>query len=111
MLSDLFDEFMFLSKKLREEYPKSLGGKVDNWEEILQLLDNDIPMLYQVIYSKVSGTHRDIKQQELMDFIPGYRLIHINELNYEAVTLKSIYKDYDAKVKKVTPLLTNYSSD
>lgn len=111
MLSDLFDEFMFLSKKLREEYPKSLGEKVDNWEEILQLLDNDIPMLYQVIYSKVSGTHRDIKQQELMDFIPGYRLIHINELNHEVVTLKSIYKDYDAKVKKVTPLLTNYSSD
>ena len=87
MLSDLFKQFMFLSMSLRENYPKSLGKKADNWEEILHLLDNNIPMLYQVLYSQVSGTFRDINQQELMDFIPGYRLIHINELINENARL------------------------
>ena len=87
MLSDLFRQFMFLSMSLREDYSKSLGEKADNWEEILHLLDNNIPMLYQVLYSQVSGTFRDIDQQELMDFIPGYRLIHINELINENARL------------------------
>ena len=87
MLSDLFRQFMFLSMSLREDYSKSLGEKADNWEEILHLLDNNIPMLYQVLYSQVSGTFRDINQQELMDFIPGYRLIHINELINENARL------------------------
>lgn len=111
MLSDLFEDFMFLSMRLREEYPESLGEKSDNWEEVLHLLDNDIPKLYQVIYGRVSGTLRAIEKQELMDFIPGYRLIHINELSNEEARFSSIYKDRNAKVKKVIPLLVNYSSD
>jgi len=112
MLNDLFDEFIVLSTKLRKEYLKSLGEKASNWEEMLRTIDTDMPYLFQVTYSKVSGTRRDIQKQELMDFIPGYRLIHISELNYEKKKLNKIYNYYNNdKIQKIIPYLTNYSSD
>jgi len=112
MLNDLFDEFIALSTKLRKEYHKSLGEKSSNWEEILRSIDTDMPSLFQITYSKVSGTRRDIQKQELMDFIPGYRLIHISELNYEKNTLNKIYNQCNNdKIQKLIPYLANYASD
>jgi hypothetical protein len=39
-----------------------------------------IPELAQAIYATVAGTPRNIEAQELMDLVPGYRLIHVDEL-------------------------------
>lgn len=111
MLDSFFDEFISLSAELREEYPLSLGKKTDNWEELFHLIDDTIPSIFQVIYSKVSGTKRGIQKQELMDFLPGYRLIHICELVDEYSIFKKNFNCNSNNVQKVIPLLTNYSSD
>lgn len=112
MLTNLFKEFLHLSAQLRGNYPASLGNKKENWQYIVSLLDLNIPKLYQVIYGNVSGTKRDIREQEMMDFIPGYRLIHIDELLDEKKNLDSIMVNYKNKgYEIIIPLLANYSSD
>lgn len=80
MIEQLFIESMKVAAQLREQYPKSLGKATSNWEEVFQELAQPIPELFRAIYSNVSGTRRDIAEQEWMDFCPGYRLIHVSEL-------------------------------
>ena len=112
MLINKFKEFLILSAKLRREYPASLGVKSANWLEILSKIDTNVPELYNVIYSSVSGTQRDITNQTLMDFIPGYRLIHIEELFNEKQSLDSVLSYYDnIDGLTILPVLANYSSD
>ncbi|MFR1294064.1 hypothetical protein [Coprobacillus cateniformis] len=36
-----------------------------------------VPKVFQTIYGEVAGTYRNTENQKYMDFIPGYRLIHI----------------------------------
>jgi hypothetical protein len=112
MIENLFKESLRLAGLLRHQYPKSLGIKMSNWEDIFIYLNKPIPKIFRVIYSNVSGTERDIEEQELMDFCPGYRLIHISELIEESNKLRNILIDeklYDNEV--VIPILGNYSSD
>lgn len=109
MVKELFEKFIFLSKGVRKDYPKSLGTPSDKWEDVCHFIDFEIPVLFQTIYGRVSGTRRDIKHQQLMDFIPGYRLIHICELIEENNKFKSMYYNYTNI--KLIPFLANYSSD
>lgn len=112
MLTNLFKEFLDLSAIIRNNYPESLGNKKDNWKEVISLIDTNIPKLYEVVYGSVSGTKRDIREQEMMDFIPGYRLIHIDELFDEKKNLDNVMMDQKSiGYKIVIPLLANYSSD
>lgn len=112
LLDTLFDEYLTLSAKYRSDYTTSLGVKKGNWMEVLKLIFQDVPRIYETLYGRVSGTRRDIKRQELMDFIPGYRLIHIDELIHEKSNLDFMIKDnrHD-EFEVITPLLANYSSD
>lgn len=112
MLDDLFNELLRLSLTLRSNYLQSLGDKTDKWEEQFKGLNQPIPELFIVIYNKVSGTKRGIKEQKLMDFIPGYRLIHVSDLMMEKKNLDSILSDKDLIDNKIIlPVLANYSSD
>ena len=112
MLENLFLESLKLAAQLRERYPKSLGNKTSNWEEIVKELGQPIPKLFRAIYSNVSGTKRDVEEQELMDFYPGYRLIHIAELVTESANLKNVLIEEEAKnYELVLPILGNYASD
>lgn len=112
ILNDLFNEILELSIKIRPNYLQSLGGKTDKWEEHFKWLNQPIPELFISIYNKVSGTKRKIKEQQLMDFIPGYRLIHISDLMMEKKNLDSILANRDLFYNKITlPVLANYSSD
>ncbi len=107
-MNELFEEFLFLSARLRTKYVDSLGERNNNWEKVFYDLYGEIPELFQVIYNKVSGTRRNIADQTLMDFIPGFRLIHICELKEESVKLNRYYND---KIQVIIPFLANYSSD
>lgn len=78
MLIEMFKELIELSRELRPAYPDSLGTAKEDWAETLQL--THLPSLFEVIFSTVQGTYRDTNDQRLMDFIPGYRLIHIDEI-------------------------------
>ncbi|MDF2986033.1 MAG: hypothetical protein K0R50_1543 [Eubacterium sp.] len=97
---------------MRPEYPQSLGSSSGNREDVFKELNKPVPELFRVIYSNVSGTKRNVEEQNLMDFTPGYRLIHITELIKESSNVKNILIDenlYDNEV--VIPILGNYSSD
>ncbi|MFM9327211.1 hypothetical protein [Paenibacillus mesotrionivorans] len=112
MLESLFRECLSLSSKLRPNYSESLGTRAENWEETFGRSGNEIPLFFKSIYNHVSGTRRDINQQELMDFIPGYRLIHITEITKEKENVKNILvEDYLNESDNIIPFLTNYSSD
>lgn len=109
MLEYLFCEFLKLSEELRSEYPTSLGIAEANWSDTFTSLGkSEIPELIKVIYSNVQGTERNIKDQKLMDFIPGFRLIKIDEFPSEKDRLDTLVNN---KEQRVLPLLTNYSSD
>lgn len=111
-MENLFMESLKLAGLLRPQYPKSLDNKNSNWEDIFNKLNKPIPKLFSAIYNNVSGTKRAINEQELFDFCPGYRLIHISELIKESDNIKNILIDekiYDNEV--ILPILANYSSD
>jgi hypothetical protein len=112
MLENLFKDFLNLSSALRPQYPQTLGMRTDDWEEIFRQPGAEIPLIFKSIYNYVSGTKRDIKQQELMDFIPGYRLIHVSELTKEMENAKNILtEEYISQSDFIIPFLANYSSD
>ena len=83
MKKDLLVEFISLSDKMRCGYKSSLGIPHQAWEQILTNITRPVPEIYREIYSTFAGTLRDIKEQKSMDFIPGYRLVHIEELQVE----------------------------
>lgn len=109
-MAEQFEQFLKLSEELRAEYRKSLLPIKPNWEAILHQFLDEIPMLLSVIYSKVGGTLYTVEDQSLMDFIPGFLIIHIDEYkkNYNEVNLITKKLDFQGIY---LPLLRNYSSD
>ena len=87
MIADLFSEYLSLSDKIRVGYKSSLGNSHSSWKNFFTGITPTIPEVIQAIYGEVAGTHRDIAIQKYMDFIPGYRLIHIEEIEREFHTL------------------------
>lgn len=110
MLDELLAEFLLLSDKMRNGYVDSLGKTSHTWEETFISITSDIPEVARTIYSRVAGTYRDIENQKYMDFIPGYRLIHIDELKKEYHGLMQIANVRKNGIELVIPLLADYSS-
>jgi hypothetical protein len=112
MLKELFRNSLILSGTLRPEYPQSLGNRTEGWQAIIKETVSDIPDIYIAIYNNVSGTKRNIQCQEFMDYIPGYRLIHITEIAEEQEKINCMLGDaYDFNSVQVMPLLADYASD
>lgn len=112
MVNKMMDDFIKYSAKLRPEYPDSLGNSFSGWENVMKTITPDIPAIYKAIYGKVSGTMRNIDNQALLDFIPGYRLIHIQELEQEKTNLDGVLQ-YFEEIEGLTflPILADYSSN
>ena len=114
MEKELLDEFISLSDKMRCGYKSSLGISHRAWEQLLTNIKHPVPEIYREIYSTFAGTPRDIKEQKLMDFIPGYRLIHILELDVEYNAFMRMV-GFDAicenQIETVVPLLADYASN
>ena len=66
-----------------------------------------LPTFVSDIYSLVMGTPRSIEDQTLMDFIPGYLLIHLAELEEHWGIANSLLDTNRLYI----PFLANYSSD
>ena len=114
MIKELLIEFISLSDKMRYGYKDSLGAAYQAWEQIITNINQSVPEVFREIYSRFAGTHRNTKQQKLMDFIPGYRLIHIEELEDEYNALSRMMETDDLhknRIEVVIPLLADYSSD
>jgi len=112
-IGDLFNEFLALCDQIRPGYRESLGRGLHRLEAELRLKNIfksavDIPELVLEIYCQVDGTLRNVASQKFMDFIPGYRLIHIDELEEEFQKLMTLA---DSSQVHYFPFLANYSSD
>ena len=113
MLDDLVKEYLSLSDIMRKGYKDSLGTESQAWNETLSRLSPVVPDVFKAIYEEVSGTYRGIDNQTYMDFVPGYRLIHIEELEKEYHTLLQMLASDDiceARIRTIIPLLADYSS-
>ncbi|WP_316842616.1 hypothetical protein [Pedobacter gandavensis] len=103
IIKNLFSQYIDLSNVFRYEYKSSLG------EASNDLLPNTFSSGLRAIYSIVKGTKYEIEDQSLMDFLPGYLLIHIDEYPHFIKKLNAILSDENKG--KYFPLLVNYSSD
>lgn len=113
MIDELVMEYFSLSEKMRNGYRDSLGIANPKWNEILSQITDVIPEVFQSIYKNVSGTYKNIENQKYMDFVPGYRLIHITELKKEYHVLSQMLITDDVcrtKIRTIIPLLADYSS-
>lgn len=113
MIDDLVVEYFSLSERMRNGYIDSLGIANPKWNEILSQTIPVVPEVFQSIYKNVSGTYRNIENQKYMDFVPGYRLIHITELEKEYCALLKMLVADDicrSEIGTVIPLLADYSS-
>lgn len=109
-LTEQFQEYLKLSADLRSDYIASLG-KSDNEAKITTIFP-EAPELLKAIYSTVSGTSSEEEEPSLIEFIPGYRLIHIDEYEAEMKILAGILEEKGHQVDGVIlPILTNYGSD
>lgn len=109
-LKEQFQEYLKLSADLRPDYIASLG-KGDNEAKITAIFP-EAPELLKAIYNTVSGTSSEEEEPSLIEFIPGYRLIHINEYEAEMKILAGILEEKGHQVDGVIlPILTNYGSD
>ncbi len=109
-LIEQFQEYLKLSAELRPDYIASLG-KGDNEAKITSVFP-ETPALLKAIYNTVSGTSSEEEEPSLIEFIPGYRLIHINEYEAEMKILAGILEEKGHQVDGVIlPILTNYGSD
>jgi len=106
-MEKLFEEFLDHSSKLRPDYPSSIGATGNSSLDEPSFIKSDsVPALLNTIYLKAIGTVRNIQDQKLMDFIPGYRLIHITELQESSDSLRELSSN-----NELYPFLANYSSD
>lgn len=113
MIDKFFMEYLSLSDKLRNGYQSSLGTSHPAWKETFAIISPVVPSFFETIYGKVEGTYRDIENQEYMDFVPGFRLIHINELVSEFQNFLQMLESSDVsepKIKAIIPFLADYSS-
>lgn len=112
MLSEQFQEFLKLSGELRPNYIASLRSRPEDSNSSISSIVPEVPELLEVIYSTVSGTGSDEEEPSLIEFIPGYRLIHIKEYKQEMQVLAGILEEKGHQTDGVIlPVLTNYGSD
>jgi hypothetical protein len=111
MLITKFQEYLQLSAQLRPDYIQSLGTNEPGRTQITDILP-DAPELLKAIYNTVSGTSSEEEEPSLIEFVPGYRLIHIDEYAQEMKVLAGILEEKGQEVTgTILPILTNYGSD
>lgn len=92
-------EVIKIASKQRPEFANAIGfgDPVD---------ESVIPKPLDAVYSVASGTKESLTDQTLMDLIPGYRLIHIDELKDETKNFHDLYTDLNDFI----PFMADYTS-
>ncbi|SEU28438.1 hypothetical protein [Paenibacillus sp. NFR01] len=112
LLDYRFREYLRLSAALRPEYPETLGQADGDAAVRIAEIAPGAPELLKVIYANVAGTGDEVEEPSLVEFIPGYRLIHINEYAEQRAALSAMLEERGhAAAGQVYPLLANYSGD
>lgn len=100
-MEELFIKYVELSNSLRPNYKESIKKSGDDYLKL-----KDLPLPLKLVYSNVNGTPYEVKDQSLMDFIPGFLLINVNEFNDFLFEFRKNYEE-----ESYFPFLVNYSSD
>lgn len=98
--------FLSKSENLRKGYKESLDEADLNFEKKWLEHFNYIPNFFKEIYSVCNGSKAEISEQIFFDFLPGFRLMQVDEIinQYEnKFSGLSIYDD-------IIPFLTDYAS-
>ncbi|WP_339222365.1 hypothetical protein [Paenibacillus sp. FSL H8-0332] len=112
MLTGTFQEFLKLSTQLRPGYTASLGKAPAGGSDAILEFTPEVPVLLRAVYDTVLGTGGAEEDPSLLEFIPGYRLIHIGEYGHEVKILSGILQEKGYTGGGIVlPLLTNYGSD
>ena len=99
-------DFYKKSEQLRNGYIVSLSKTNDEELRKFRKIFPNVSEMFFEMYSFANGTKADIKDQKFFDFIPGFRLMPIEELmgNYEKHTIE------DNKVDSILiPFLNDYA--
>lgn len=102
-----FEKFLQKSGEMRKGYIKSLEPPDKNFREKWRKQFPHIPAFFEEIYAVCNGTKRDISEQMYFDFLPGVRLMQVDEIieDYERD-----FKDFD-EYGVVIPFLENYGGE
>ena len=73
------DIFFDKSEKLRKGYLGSLDKADANFKEKWLRQFGYISTFFDEIYSVCNGTRLDVTEQTFFDFLPGYRLMQVDE--------------------------------
>lgn len=100
-----FKEFLEKSEELRNGYTNRLAPADKNFREKWSEHFSEIPQLFEEIYSSCNGTNAEIKEQMFFDFLPGYRLMQIDDI------IEIYENDFKNRPKFdiVIPFLADYS--
>lgn len=109
-LTQLFKQYLALSEERRPGFIASLGDGRELAE--LEQVFSETPDLFRAIYTSVSGTGSDVEEAHLIEFIPGYRLIHLAEMKEAMEGLNALLAEKNQQAAGVIlPLLTHYGGD
>lgn len=102
-----FKMFLEKSEELRKGYSKSLEPADKDFQKKWLEHFSDIPAFFEEIYSACNGTDPEISEQNYFDFLPGYRLMQIDEI-INSESYEQIFLDFP-EYAPVIPFLTDYS--
>lgn len=100
----LINDFFEKSESLRPGFIQSLCDRNPKYKDILRSNISDVPDMLYELYAMSDGTDKNIKQQRYFDFLPGYRLMHTEEVVYAYNEFKDL-KKYDL----IIPFLNDFS--
>ena len=102
-----FSDLIKTADLLRPGYAASIG-----YDETGSLSANDLPPHLANTFRYVKGTPHEITDQQLMDLVPGHRVMLATEIPETRNKLLEFYGDDDFfPVVDRMPFMTNYSSD
>lgn len=102
-----FKTFLSKSEELRKGYVKSLEPADKDFQKKWLKHFSDIPAFFEEIYSACNGTDPEISEQIYFDFLPGFRLMQVDEI-IDSDSYEQAFKDFP-EYDPVIPFLTDYS--
>lgn len=104
-----FEIFLHKSEELRNGYIKSMELPDKDFEHKWQECFSYIPVFFDEIYKVCNGTKDDISEQKFFDFLPGYRLMQLDEVieNHKQNNKDNIKEDLEYDL--IIPFLTDYA--
>lgn len=103
----LLGRFLEFSDVVRPGYSESLGISS---EALFRTATATLPGFSEnlgLIYREVLGTSSGSCSEGLVDFVPGYRLLHLSELAVAAARARQAFPEAEGAV----PFLENYAGD